>query len=276
MRILFGGMIALAAFTAVPAHGLTLSYPDFSSVAGLQLNGNAAVATDGAARDVLRVTPSDYWMAGSVFSTSPITFGADYGFSTRFTFNINQPLAGGADGLVFVIQPNANDVGSNGGGIGYQNIGNSLGIEFDTWANGGADDDNHVGINFNGSVNSTYLANPGFIMEGTGDFTAWVDYDGSTLEVRVAQDGSRPLAALLTANVDLASIIDNPQAFVGFTSGTGSAGANHDIVSWEFRDSYRPISNPVPEPTTWALMLAGFGLVGGAMRRQRASGLRLA
>ncbi|WP_380877701.1 hypothetical protein ACFB49_13910 [Sphingomonas sp. DBB INV C78] len=28
-------------------------------------------------------------------------------------------------------------------------------------------------------------------------------------------------------------------------------------------------SSPVPEPATWAMMISGFGLVGGAMRRQR-------
>lgn len=29
------------------------------------------------------------------------------------------------------------------------------------------------------------------------------------------------------------------------------------------------IGSPVPEPATWAMMIAGFGLVGGAMRRRR-------
>jgi PEP-CTERM motif len=29
------------------------------------------------------------------------------------------------------------------------------------------------------------------------------------------------------------------------------------------------VSNPVPEPATWAMMLAGFGIVGGAMRRRQ-------
>lgn len=28
----------------------------------------------------------------------------------------------------------------------------------------------------------------------------------------------------------------------------------------------QPITTPVPEPTTWAMMLLGFGFVGGAMR----------
>jgi hypothetical protein len=33
----------------------------------------------------------------------------------------------------------------------------------------------------------------------------------------------------------------------------------------------RAVEGPVPEPASWALMLAGFGLAGAAMRRQRAS-----
>ena len=31
-----------------------------------------------------------------------------------------------------------------------------------------------------------------------------------------------------------------------------------------------PVTSPVPEPATWAMMIAGFGLVGAAMRRRKA------
>ena len=33
-----------------------------------------------------------------------------------------------------------------------------------------------------------------------------------------------------------------------------------------------PIGGAVPEPATWAMMIGGFGLVGGAMRRRRSAG----
>ena len=33
------------------------------------------------------------------------------------------------------------------------------------------------------------------------------------------------------------------------------------------------ISNPVPEPATWALMIGGFGMAGAALRRRRAAAL---
>ena len=36
------------------------------------------------------------------------------------------------------------------------------------------------------------------------------------------------------------------------------------------------LSNAVPEPATWAMMIGGFGLVGGAMRRRGRMAVRLA
>ena len=41
----------------------------------------------------------------------------------------------GADGIAFVIQPLASDLGGTGGGIGYQGIDPSVAVEFDTWNN---------------------------------------------------------------------------------------------------------------------------------------------
>ncbi|MDZ7588675.1 MAG: PEPxxWA-CTERM sorting domain-containing protein [Parasphingorhabdus sp.] len=255
------------------AQATTLTYNDFSSTAGLQINGNAAAVNDGA-RDVLRVSPALLGQGGSVFSTTPLTFGANYSFSTRFTFNFNTQINGGADGVAFVIQPNANNVGGIGGGIGYQGIGNSLGVEFDNWNNGGVDNNsnNHIGIDLNGNIGSVAIntALP-FTLDSGTDLTAWIDYDGATqtLEVRLNNSLSRPMASLLSYNFDLAATIGNPNAFVGFTSATGAAAANHDLVNWIFRDTFAPIQNGVPEPTTWAMLIFGFAAVGGAMRQKR-------
>jgi hypothetical protein len=113
-------ILAVSAAVLAPsaAGATTIVFNDFSSTAGLQLNGASAAVNDGT-RNVLRVTPSDYDKAGSVFSTSPVTLGADVSFSTRFTFNFNTPLNGGADGVVFTVQTNSSTVGGIGGGIGY-------------------------------------------------------------------------------------------------------------------------------------------------------------
>jgi hypothetical protein len=254
------------------ASATTILFNDFSSTAGLQLNGNAAV--DGSARNVLRVTPAIGGQSGSAFSTSAVTLGSNVSFSTKFAFNFNNQGNGGADGLVFVVQTVSNTAGGAGGGIGYYGLPKSVGIEFDNWDNGAGDGNsaNHAGIDLNGSVNSVALnTSLPVILDSGVDLFAWIDYNGVTddLEVRLSSADSRPTTSILSYNVDLATVLGTPNAFVGFTSGTGAAWANHDVISWEFRDTFAPVDVPtnVPEPMTLALF--GIALAGLAFVRRR-------
>lgn len=90
----------------------TLSYPDFSSTAGLQLNGNAF--RNGSK---LTLTPAVGGQSGSAFSLTTIPLSSNASFSTVFSFEIlnRGGLANGADGLTFTIQTNASNVGGSGG-----------------------------------------------------------------------------------------------------------------------------------------------------------------
>ena len=234
--------------------GSTISYPTFDAplAAPWTLTGDAAIV-GAAGSKVLRVTSSFPSRAGSSFTTSKISFLNDGSFSTSFSFNFNsQGNSGGADGLVFTVQNVSNSVGTLGGGIGYQGIDKSIGIEFDNWFNGGVDpDDNHVGIDVNGDIASNpAVASPVPLDDPTALHRAWVDYNGATdlLEVRVADSNTRPAAALLTKTLDLPNILgggtDVSDAFVGFTSATGAAWANHDIHSWTLTNCYQPIDTP--------------------------------
>lgn len=276
MRVLSVLFASAIAWVAQPALAATIVFNGFSDTSGLTINGDAAAFT-ARGRTVMRVTPTRFFQSGSVFSTSPITFGPSYGFSTRFTFNFNDTRGGGADGLVFVIQPKGNSVGGSGGGIGYGGIGNSLGVEFDNFNNIPIDSgsQNHIGIDLNGSLLSVAQnSRLPFALDSGVDLTSWIDYNGATqtIEVRLNNSNVRPLAALLSYRFDLAATIGSPNAFVGFTSGTGGGSANHDLVNWEFRDSFIPIGvSAVPEPATWMMVLVGFGFVGSAIRTRRQS-----
>lgn len=259
------------------AQATTITYADFSSTAGLTLNGSAAQAGN-----VLRVTPANFSQAGSVFSTNPVSLASNVSFSTAFQFRFTNPGGGcdgagcGADGLVFIVQTNSSNVGGAGGGIGYAGVPNSVGIEFDTWNNGSIDNNssNHVGINVGGNVNSLVLVDVTPDMNNGAVWYAWVDYDGTSdlLEVRLNTSNTRPLAALLSLTRDLATDLGTTNAFVGFSSGTGAAFANHDVLSWTFVDTFAPINEPtpnaVPEPGTLALGALALSALGFARRRR--------
>jgi legume-like lectin family protein/PEP-CTERM motif-containing protein len=276
-KLLWACGVILFVLSGPAALALEIQFPDFSNVAGLTLNGNAAQVGN-----VLRLTPATFSQAGSAFSTDPISLASNASFSSAFRFRLTNPGGSndgqqtGADGLVFVVQTVSNNVGGGGGGIGYSGIPHSVGVEFDTWNNGAIDQgsSNHVGIDVGGSVASIALTPiPGDMNDGQVRF-AWVDYNGanSLLEVRLSETSTRPSAPVLSLTRDLATDLGTTSAFVGFTSGTGAAFANHDVLSWTFINQFAPIDGgggSVPEPGS--LLLAGvvLGLLRHATQRVR-------
>ncbi len=264
---------ALVLLVPCTAWAVTVVFSDFSSSAGLVVNGNAQANVNNGidAGRVLRLVPATGTQSGSAFSQTQLNAS---NFSTFFKFRITNPggaydgFGVGADGLVFVVQPVSASIGGAGGGMGYQGVSPSLGVEFDTWWNGWDPDSNHVGVDLNGSMTSAAVVSVAPSFDDSNLWYAWVDYNGTTLEVRANQSGTRPGAATLAWNVNLPSVIGTTSAYIGFTAGTGASWGNHDIVSWEYRDEFDPIPGAIPEPVTLAGLCCGLASLGAYVRRR--------
>jgi Legume lectin domain len=245
---------ALALLAARPASATTVSFADFSNTTGLTLSGSA-LATSTNDGVVLRLVPAVAAKSGSAFSSATVR-AAD--FSTSFSFRITNPGGvadaqgqQGADGFVFVVQPVSSSIGGAGSGLGYSGINPSLGVEFDIFFNGASDTStNHLGIDLNGNVNSVVAVPVSPRWDDGNRWYAWVDYDGTTLEVRANQTGTRPIDPLLTRVVDIPTLIGQQDAYVGFTAGTGAAWAAHDIIDWIYFDSFNPGGTTTSTSTT--------------------------
>lgn len=286
LRVLAAGILSIgtACRTAPSAFASTISFPDFSNVAGLTLNG-AATAVNTVDGTVLRLTPAASFQSGSAFSTTQIALGAGSTFSTFFQFRISDPAGlAPADGFAFVLQTVDDGVGSTGGGLGFQGISPSVAVEFDTFDNAPAiptdPNPNHVAVDTNGALNG-----PGVIVNGqsscgsvatvTGTpncmanghlWSVWIDYDGANLRVALADNSNVRPANLVNQPINLAGIIGQT-AFVGFTAATGGGFENHDIVTWSFVGEFAPIG-VVPEPATVGLLAGGLAAL-VARRRHR-------
>jgi hypothetical protein len=100
---------------------------------------------------------------------------------------------------------------------------------------------------------------------------SWVTIDGNTLSLAI------PLAEIFTTGFDVS------QYGLNLWTRSGDASTTAFIVDFApngleqgGEPGRSPLFNPslaVPEPTTWALMIMGFGLAGASLRRRRTAAL---
>ncbi|KAJ1549481.1 peptide-N4-(N-acetyl-beta- glucosaminyl)asparagine amidase, partial [Cladochytrium tenue] len=182
---------------------------------------------------------------------TPARLPVDRSFVADFVFLIDRK---GADGLAFVVQgapAGAAAVGKGGGSLGYAGLPRSLAVEFDTYQ--GRDtscdpSDNHVAVMSRGAApNSPHhlfalaccarapplhgrpLAARVVYHAAQSSLTVWLAEAAGDAANDPLKD--EDYACLLDAEgVDLAEVVQAPDAFLGFTAATGGISQAHSIL----------------------------------------------
>jgi hypothetical protein len=202
-----------------------------------QLNGGASLSGSS-----FQLTDGGVTETRSVFYNSPVNVQS---FTTDFTFQLTDPVA---DGFTFTIQnagPNA--LGYNGGSLGYQGIGQSVGVKFDLYSNSG-EGPNSTGVYTDGAaptVPSVNLTGTGIDLHSGDLMDAHIVYDGTALHVRITDTVTGAQYAH-PFTVDIPGTVGGNTAYIGFTAGTGYSTAVQQILSW----SYEPEAVPFDPPNT--------------------------
>ncbi len=207
------------------------------------LNGSALKIDE----DCFELTQDALNQSGSAWFEDKINLNQS--FDVRMSLNFGCKDDNGADGMVFILQPISTSIGSTGSGIGYQGISPSIGIEFDTWQNGGNNDPSfdHIGILKNGIPNhNNSLAGPiqasinSLNIEDCNDHSVRISWDVNTQMLSVYFD----CQLRLSVEIDLINDIFNgdPSVFWGFSSATGGF-ANKHLLCFELIEFNQQLEN---------------------------------
>lgn len=176
-----------------------------------------------------RLTSDQNFQGGSVWYLDKININES--FDLYFDIFLGCKDADGADGIAFVLQPVSTNIGSAGGGMGYQGISPSVAIEMDTWQNVDVQDPlyDHIGVQLNGNTahgpGGGSAVGPLPILPGNGNIE-----DCNWHSMRVTWDANlNTLSAFIDCNLAISytdDIVTNifggdSLVFWGFTGATG-------------------------------------------------------
>ncbi|MEI8203117.1 MAG: LamG-like jellyroll fold domain-containing protein, partial [Bacteroidota bacterium] len=197
----------------------------YSSTFALTVNPNSnAYAINGNAYanggNCFTLTPNTGWQAGSVWYPHKMSLAYDFDITLNVYLGSSD---GGADGIAFVLQPLATNLGASGGGLGYAGITPSIAVEYDTYQNSSDPSADHVSIQPNGNTDNNYTL---------GYYTLSNIEDGNWHSTRVTWDHTNKNFKVYWAGTQIISITNdfvanyfsgNPNVYWGMTGGTGAA-----------------------------------------------------
>ncbi len=231
----------LSAFaTALPPATVPIAhaYPSFSPTAmeAFNLTGSAAVVGS-----AVRLTPASASQTGTMFTKQALHLRNKGAFSTAFSFKIDP--ADGGNGLSFVMTSDPSSLVPSG--IGFTGGGKAMRVEFDTHQDSWDINDNHVTFWVQGDetyADPLLIYTPSFDLDDGAPKYVWIDYNGTVMYVQISDSpvrtGSSQLSCGMSAGYMPAWDATEGDVYFGFLSTTGTAVANHDILSWYLDNKY--------------------------------------
>lgn len=192
--------------------------------------------------------------AASAFSTGAVftkdsadTVGLTFESSFAFRIDTSDAEGNSADGLTFQIvseREGESLLGTKAGGdLGLPVAADgetlpSITIVYDTWKNDYDAASNQIRILVGGDAESAPVASidAPLALDSGAEVYSWVEYDGTTLSVFIADTDTKPATAVLTHDVDLASVLGDSAKF-GFSGASGGLINLHEVVDWDLTTS---------------------------------------
>ena len=251
---------------------LALSFAG-SALAGsvLIVNGSSGTSEPGTTSSITTQLQTLHEAVGNVVTISsdiPVNFADfqqvwDIRFSNNFALTAAQQtayvnyLAGG--GGMFVMGENSSFMTRNNSVLSLINLAGGGSLSFISPLSSQTVIAPFTGPNAVNSVD--YLAPGGVTSNGTGE---WITVDSNGNGTGVAWG----VGTLANASAGALTVIFDVN-FMQTNANFNSVQLTKNLIGFIGNEVEPPQGGVIPEPATWAMMIAGFGLVGGAMRRRR-------
>jgi len=271
-------LLPLAFATGLAAHAsqgvsLAYTYTDFTTwtLYGSASANNSTPGNGFTYSDLVLTAPGSDSSAGAGFAPTAIALDFNQAFTFDFHFFIppSQNLRG--DGMTFTLT-NATGVGGTGSGLGYDGMSSaSVAFAIDTFHFDGEPVSPSVQILAGGSTTPLAATETGLgdaIRDADFQWYASLHYTPSGLSDNAGtltgtMDHLNLGSFSVSAQVSFADLgLVGQPVYYGFTAANGLATDGHIVTS----------AAAVPEPGSWAMILAGLACLGLLAQRRRAGG----